>query len=366
MKKKILLFLLCILLLNSVWLPACHPSPSTPEQEEETDTNGASDYFYYVESRTSTLYKTNIKTKVSSPVCEDPLCKHAIWSSCLYTDIHVYKMVGDYVLFVRLAGPVSGNLGLTNVYVCSYNTGTGEYTQYEYLQCTDKEEPCGGLEMYDGYLYYYYEDYIDGEFCMSMRRINMETKEREELDVHTQWVHRQMYNGRLYRSNGHEFYHTDMLHNDKQVVFTGAKEVNVALQHVDENGDIYYLERPAGKQTIDTVFTLKKYDVKTGESTAIDSSKHFSNIVSGNGKLYYTKSHLNAGGLLRTDPQVYVWSGGEPEVFYETENQIRSLRVTDSYVAIVCLDPDAKPDPQDPDANYPTWFPIFIELDAAA
>ncbi len=355
--KKIIIFVLIVSFVFS--FTGCDSKP-----EPETDVT----YYYYVDTLARVLYKVNVETGRFSPVCEDPLCRHSNGELCKYAEVQSFTQRDHTFLFLQDGGRSEGSADLRDIRVCGYDMEARALSVYDVISCTSETSPAGGLEIYDGYVYYYYNNYVDGEFSMSLRRVNVETGEREELGINTKWVPVTRVNDRLYHSNGQEIYHTDLLYNDKQTVLSASNHHRIALKAADEKGNLYYLETQMDESGEEIISTFKKYDIATRNSTIIttidEKNEQFAFVRARNDTIYYVLGKVE-NRRMTPGTTVYVWSEGTPKVFYESEyGAIMKLDVFDSYVAVVCNDPEAKPDPEDPTRPYSNRIPVIIKISA--
>ena len=118
-------------------LSSCQSHSNNPDQTDEkhetgqTDTEAPRSVYYFKSSRfydeNYVLTKTNLRTGITTPVCDDPLCEHGY--DCRFSNAFSPCLVGTTVYFYRDAGQyrswseVGGDN--THIAVLQRNAGSG-------------------------------------------------------------------------------------------------------------------------------------------------------------------------------------------------------------------------------------------------
>ena len=298
----------------------------------KTDTEAKKNNLYYFNLEQGVLKKTNLHTEKISFVCDDPICEHGY--DCKFSNAHTPTLVGTTLYFYREADMfVENEIPYMKTQICGYDYVSGEYIVFEEITHSNKENVCGKFQIYDGYIYYYQQIVIDDQIEFTMRRINIETKEKETFDWHHNIWHFAIEDGRLYFSDSVDgIYSTDIYFKDRQYILKPRENTLIYARRIDSEGNIYYVESQGVGATKTDV--LMKYDVLENTSYVIDSSHSIIYVHVIDGSVYYIKGYSDGANYVTYEPSLYVWLDNKIEVLYTANKNLKSLNSCGTYLIV--------------------------------
>ena len=334
--SRFLIFILACMLLSS-----CQSHSNNPDQTDEkhetgqTDTEAPRSVYYFKSSRfydeNYVLTKTNLRTGITTPVCDDPLCEHGY--DCRFSNAFSPCLVGTTVYFYRDAGffMEDGEAYMTTQ-ICSYDYEKGDYRVLLEIDHTNDENVCGKFEVQDGKIFFYQTTLVDNREKFSLREIDIATGKLTEYDWAADDWHFTMQNGRLYFTNVTEgIYSTDLHLQDQLFLVSPSEDTLIYSNILAQNGKLYYRLQDQSKEE-----TLMVFDPEAGNQTAIDTANTFQYVRAIGNTVYYLKTSFVGGNMWNQDHgnTVYKWDGNEATVFYVHDKEILALNECEGYLII--------------------------------
>jgi len=304
---------------------------------------------YLIENIEQVLYKYNVTTGTYSPLCNDPLCNHELWSDCKFSGAFTVRMYGEWIYFPKEDGLIQGADAISKMRqsICSYNYVTGEYNILYTIEEISKTGFRGRFEYSDGYIYFYQgvPDPEIEEFTMS--RINVKTKKVENLGWGYKRWHSVIMGEELIFTDGIKtLFKTDMYFKNKVDLIEVPKFIgNVFMQTT--NNFIYYESIETDKTG--TKSELCRINIKTRKNEILFATTRIAYFKILNDYIYYLTEdpepqivYINQYGekyYNQYGGKIYraKLDGNEIEVYYEIDKQninIKSIENCGKYLLV--------------------------------
>ena len=283
---------------------------------------------YYFYSEYGVLKKINLHTNRTTLACDDPLCSHDF--DCKFSNAHSPTLIGTVLYFYRDADVfLENDVPYMTTHICGYDYVSGKYTVFEEITHGNQENVCGKFQIYNGFIYYYQQVLVGEEIEFSLRRINVETKQKEEFDWHHTIWHFAIYNDRLYFSDAVDgIYSTDLYNNNRVNIVQPEKNALIYARKIDEKGNVYYIV------TSENEDTLYKYDVDSNQVRRIDSADSIVYVHIIGDIVYYLKGVETETNYVLNEPFVYKWIDGSSDVVYVSNDNLISLMSCGAHLII--------------------------------
>lgn len=267
---------------------------------------------YITEIKDGDLYKFNVKTGTSTPLCDDPLCDHSD-ENCKFSGVSRIIIKGDKIYYIKDSGIIEeyGERKLVQ-YIYEYSYSTGVYTKlYE-----TRDDKYGGIsyrfDYNEGYIYFYKKILENGKTRAKLYRINTISKEIEELFVSDD-IFKAVIGGRLYYvETGKGIYSLNIAGEDKRYILE-----NPNIYMIKPSSNSNYLYYSLYNNVGDTIkYSLYILNLKTSESVLVTENAPLS--------LYYgiSDSDSTLYFLNVAEEPTLVFTGSDGHKYYNTSGGI--------------------------------------------
>lgn len=230
--KPIVYILICCFILSG-----CTTPQSSPSLEDNTV---ESIYYFYTDNRT--LYKYNLLSGATSPVCTDPLCVHD--RNCFFSEVN-YVCAHENTIFFSKSDTrtITTENGLTYITesICSFDYNTGQSTELCTLKSGSDSSLQGMLEFHDGYIYFYRQTPDPETIEFSLYRVPSSGGTPEDMELSVPMWHGAHYNNRIFFfDNVNTMYSTDIYGNNRTDEVVLKSPGRIILTRDTSNGYLYY------------------------------------------------------------------------------------------------------------------------------
>lgn len=230
---KFFIILICSLLVFS----SC--SQSSGQTISDNNTVETTYYFYLT---AGVLYKYNLLTGDTSPVCTDPVCVHD--SECFFAEVNYVCSHENTIFFSKSdTRTLTEENGLSYITesVCSFDYISGKRSELCKIKSGSDSALQGMLEYYDGYIYFYRQTPDPEVTEFSLYRVSVTGGTPVDMELSVPMWHGAHYNDRLFFfDNVNTLYSTDIYGDNRSNNVILQKPGRIVLSRDTTDGCLYY------------------------------------------------------------------------------------------------------------------------------